>query len=68
MGVALVAMGSYIAIMSLKCFVPTKVSKFYHGDSPQAKAAMKTLGGGHGNHPSGGGSTGGHQDLPTLLQ
>ena len=43
-GVVLVSMGAYLAILSLKCFIPTTVSKFYDANSPQARAALALLG------------------------
>ncbi|CAD7965434.1 unnamed protein product [Amoebophrya sp. A25] len=42
-GVCLIAMGAYLVIISLRCFIPTTVSKFYADDAPQAEAAISLL-------------------------
>jgi hypothetical protein len=52
MGVMLIAAGSYLAILSLKAFIPSTISKFYDAHSPQARAAMQLiLGPNHENRP-----------------
>ena len=52
MGVMLLAAGSYLAILSLKAFIPSTISKFYDAHSPQARAAMQMmLGPNHENKP-----------------
>jgi hypothetical protein len=52
MGVMLIAAGSFLAILSLKAFIPATISKFYDATSPQARAAMHLiLGPNHENKP-----------------